>query len=222
MNRPVMLTRRLVQLFAGLIAYGVGLGLMVCAAVGIPPWDVLAQGLSKFTGLNFGTITVLVGVVVLILWIPLREKPGIGTVLNVLVLGPVAQLVIWVVPDTESLFIRIPLFILGILCVALGTGLYIGPQFGPGPRDGLMTGLHRVFAIPVWVARTGIEVSVLLIGWILGGDVGFGTLAFALFIGPLSGPSMRWFDLRQKILDKIAERDRGTHQGDSSSTIEAC
>lgn len=203
---PPLFARRSVQLLAGLIAFGVGMGLMVRASVGVPPWDVLATGLVNTTGYSFGTITVVIGVVVLLLWVPLRERPGMGTVLNVLTLGPVAQVVIDLLPAQESLWVRVPLFAAGILSVALGSGLYIGAQFGSGPRDGLMTGLHRITGRPIWVVRTGIEVAVLAAGWLLGGNVGVGTLVFALFIGPLADPAMRWFDLRQRILDELARR----------------
>lgn len=158
---------------------------MVRAAVGISPWDVLAQGISLKTGILFGIVTNLVGFVVLLLWIPLREKLGIGTVLNVLLIGPAAQLGLWLIPEQTNLLVRIPLFAAGLLLLAFATGLYIGARFGPGPRDGLMTGIHRRFGIRIWIVRAALELTVLVIGWLLGGDVGFGTLAFALFIGPL-------------------------------------
>ncbi len=181
------LPRRIIQLLVGLFLYGVGLGLMVRAAVGVPPWDVLSQGLVNHLGLNFGWWTNIIGAAVLLLWIPLRQMPGIGTVLNVLMIGPSAQLVLWLLPEQESLWVRIPLFALGLFIVAVASGLYIGANLGPGPRDGLMTGLHRRTGLKVWIVRTGIEVTVLAIGWILGGNVGLGTLAFALLIGPMVG-----------------------------------
>lgn len=181
------LPRRIIQLMIGLFLYGVGLGFMVRAAVGVPPWDVLSQGLVIHTGIPFGVWTNVVGAAVLLFWIPLRQMPGLGTVLNVLTIGPSAQLVLGLLPDQESLWVRIPLFALGLFVVAIASGLYIGANLGPGPRDGLMTGLHRRTGWPVWVVRTGIEVVVLAIGWILGGNVGLGTLAFALLIGPMVG-----------------------------------
>lgn len=219
---PVLLGRRIAQLIPGLIFFGVGIGFMVKVSVGVPPWDVLATGLVESTGINFGTVVVLIGIGVLLLWIPLREKPGIGTILNALMLGPIAEVIIWILPDNDSLYVRIPLFIFGMCLVALGSGLYIGAQFGAGPRDGLMTGLHRVTGLPIWCVRTVLEVSALAVGWLLGGNVGLGTLAFALGIGPLADPALRWFDLRQRILDAIKIRDAGTHPDDSSSTIERC
>lgn len=191
------LPRRIAQLLVGLVLYGIGLGLMVRGAIGVSPWDVLTQGLVNHFGLSFGLWTNIVGVVVLLLWIPLRQLPGIGTVLNVLMIGPSAQLVLWLLPEQESLWIRIPLFVAGLLAVALASGLYIGADLGPGPRDGLMTGLHRRTGLRIWIVRTGIEVTVLAIGWVLGGNVGIGTLAFALLIGPMVGVTLGWFTVRQ-------------------------
>jgi uncharacterized membrane protein YczE len=168
----------------------VGIAFMVRAAIGVAPWDVLTQGIAAQTGLPFGLITNLVGVLVLVLWIPLRQKPGVGTVLNVLLIGPSAQLVLWLVPEQTELWVRIPLFVAGLLAVGVATGLYIGARLGPGPRDGLMTGLHTRTRWPIWVVRTIIEVTVLAIGWVLGGDVGIGTLAFALLIGPIANVTL--------------------------------
>lgn len=205
---PVLPVRRTTQLILGLIAFGVGSGMMVNAHIGVPPWDVLTTGLTRVTLLSFGTITVLTGIVLLIVWIPLRERPGVGTVLNALMIGPVAQLTIDLVPHQEHLPVRVLMFAFGLCMLALGTGLYIGAQFGPGPRDGLMTGLHRVTVKPVWMVRTAIEVSVLIVGWAFGGDVGFGTLVFAIGVGPLAQPAMRWFDLRQRILDEMEKREQ--------------
>ena len=183
-------TARYAQLLVGLVLYGLGLALMVRAAVGVAPWDVLSQGVSHVTGLPFGLVTNLIGVVVLLFWIPIRQRPGVGTVLNVLLIGPSAQLGLWLVPELESLWVRIPVFAGGLLLVAIATGLYIGANFGPGPRDGLMTGIHRRTGWPIWVVRTAIEVTVLAIGWLLGGNVGLGTLAFALLIGPMVGVTL--------------------------------
>ena len=193
-------TRRIGQLLVGLFLYGAGIAFMVRAEIGVAPWDVLTQGISKQTGLPFGLITNLVGVLVLLLWIPIRQKPGVGTVLNVLLIGPSAQLVLWLVPEQTELWVRIPLFIAGLLVVGIATGLYIGARLGPGPRDGLMTGLHAKLGWPIWLVRTIIEVTVLAIGWVLGGDVGIGTVAFALLIGPIANvtlPLLRVPELRE-------------------------
>ena len=176
--------RRYTQLLSGLLAYGIAIAMIVRGEIGIAPWDVLAQGISFKLNLDFGLITVLIGAIVLLLWIPLRERPGIGTVLNVLLVGPAASLGLFLIPSGLDLWLRIILFGGGILLMGLATGLYIGGRFGPGPRDGLMTGVSRVTGWRIWIVRSGIELVVLGIGWLLGGDVGIGTVLFALLIGP--------------------------------------
>jgi uncharacterized membrane protein YczE len=177
--------RRVSQLLVGLFLYGIAIALMVRAGIGVSPWDVLTQGLAKQTGLPFGLLTNLIGVAVLLLWIPLRQKPGIGTVLNVLLIGPSAQLGLWLIPQQTVPWVQALVFAGGLALLAIATGLYIGARLGPGPRDGLMTGLHRRTGWKIWIVRTIIEVTVLTIGWILGGQVGIGTLLFALLIGPM-------------------------------------
>lgn len=177
--------RRITQLLVGLFLYGIAIALMVRAGIGVSPWDVLTQGLAKQTGLPFGLLTNLIGVAVLLLWIPIRQKPGVGTVLNVLLIGPSAQLGLWLIPQQTVPWVQVLVFVAGLALLAIATGLYIGARLGPGPRDGLMTGLHRRTGWKIWIVRTGIEVTVLTIGWILGGQVGIGTLAFALLIGPM-------------------------------------
>ncbi len=191
--------RRTVQLLVGLVAYGTGVGLMVIAGVGVSPWDVLAQGLARVTGLDFGLVTILLSGVVLLLWIPLRQRPGIGTLANALLVGAVAQLVLWFLPAPDPIWAKVLVFAGGLAVVAVATGLYIGAELGPGPRDGLMTGLVRRTGWPIWAVRTGIEVVVTAIGWALGGNVGLGTLAFALLIGPMVHVTMPWFSLRPRI-----------------------
>ena len=181
------MTRRIAQLFIGLLCYGLGIALMVQAGLGIAPWDVLTQGLQLKTGLGFGLLTVLISIVVLLLWIPIRQRMGFGTIANALLVGVFVEVGFAWFPTPTDLVWSIASFVLGLVLVGFATGLYIGARFGPGPRDGLMTGLHRVTGWPIWVVRTGIEVSVLAIGWLLGGNVGVGTLAFALLIGPLAG-----------------------------------
>lgn len=188
--------RRLIQLLVGLFLYGIAIGAMVQAAVGLDPWDVLTQGLSLHTGIPFGIMTNIIGLGVLLLWIPLRQRPGIGTVLNALLVGPSAQLGLAIIPAPDQLWLRILLFTGGLVLLAVATGLYIGAHLGPGPRDGLMTGLHARTGKPIWMVRTAIEVTVLIIGWILGGNVGFGTLAFAVLIGTLVHWSMPIFAIR--------------------------
>ncbi|WP_159618705.1 YczE/YyaS/YitT family protein [Arthrobacter zhaoguopingii] len=173
------------QLLAGLFLYGFSLAMMIRATLGVSPWDVLSQGSSIQTGIPFGYMTNIIGAVVLLLWIPLRQKPGVGTVLNVLLVGPSAEIGLAVLGEPEALWARILLFSGGLVLLAVASGLYIGARLGPGPRDGLMTGLHRRFGLPIWLVRTAIEGTVLLLGWLLGGSVGIGTVAFALLIGPL-------------------------------------
>ena len=185
MNFSWNMTRRIGQLAVGLYLYGLGIALMVRAGIGVAPWDVLTLGIEKQTGLEFGVITVITSVFVLLLWIPIRQKPGIGTLMNVLFVGPAAQVSLGFIPVIEGLLFQVLVFIAGLLILAVATGLYIGARFGPGPRDGLMTGIHNRWGVKIWIARTSIEVVVLSIGWVLGGNVGIGTLAFALLIGPL-------------------------------------
>ena len=177
--------RRLTQLLLGLFLYGIAIALMVRAGIGVSPWDVLTQGLAHQTGLPFGLLTNLIGIAVLLFWIPLRQKPGVGTVLNVLVIGPSAQLGLWLIPQQDVPWVQALVFAGGLILLAIATGLYIGARLGPGPRDGLMTGLVRRTGWRIWIVRTGIEIVVLTIGWLLGGQVGIGTLAFALLIGPM-------------------------------------
>jgi uncharacterized membrane protein YczE len=172
-------------LVIGLVAYGIAIALLVRGGIGVPPWDVFAQGITRQAGIPFGLVVSLVGALVLLLWIPLREKPGVGTVLNVLLIGPSAELGLWLVPQQTVPWQQGVVFGGGLTLLAIATGLYIGARLGPGPRDGLMTGLHRRTGWPIWVVRTGIEVTVLTIGFVLGGQLGVGTLAFALLIGPM-------------------------------------
>lgn len=181
------MTRRLVQLFVGLFCYGIGLALMLRAQIGVAPWDVLSQGISRHVPLSFGWITVIMSGIVLLLWIPLRERPGFGTLANAIMIGLVADLgLAWLLPQTE-LWWQLGYFALGLVTVGFATGLYIGARMGTGPRDGLMTGLNRVTGRPIWMVRTAIEVVVLAAGWLLGGNVGIGTVAFALLVGPIAG-----------------------------------
>ncbi|MGA6152329.1 YczE/YyaS/YitT family protein [Stenotrophomonas sp. NPDC087984] len=187
------LPRRLVQLYVGLVLYGASMGLQLRAAVGLDPWDAFHQGIAEHTPLSIGTVTVIVGLVALLLWIPLRERPGLGTVSNVMVLGPVMDATMWLIPEQESLAVRIPMLLFAIVLCGVATGLYISARFGAGPRDGLMTGLHRRTGWSLRLVRTGIELAVLATGFALGGSVGLGTVLFALTIGPLSQFFLRVF-----------------------------
>lgn len=187
MSPHLTTVRRIVQLMIGLFLFGIGIALMVRSELGVAPWDVLTQGIMLQTGIPFGTVTIILSVIVLLLWIPIKQKLGIGTVLNALLVGPFADFGLWAFHTPDSLLGRITLLIFGIVIIGFATGLYIGARYGPGPRDGLMTGLHRVTGKPIWVVRTAIEVVVLAIGWMLGGNFFVGTIAFALFIGPIAG-----------------------------------
>jgi uncharacterized membrane protein YczE len=185
-NANRRLARRTSQLFAGLILYGVGMALMVESRLGLTSWDVFHQGLSQVTGLSFGLVVILLGIPILLLWIPLRQRPGFGTVANLLVIGFVVDAALAVIPDAP-LWVRAVYLISGILVIGMGTGLYIGARMGPGPRDGLMTGIVARFPrLSIRLVRTVLELTVLGLGWLLGGTVGLGTLAFALAIGPLA------------------------------------
>jgi len=204
-NANLIMTRRIAQLVLGVIFYGIAISLIVRAAIGVAPWDVLTQGIGKQTGLSFGVITVITSVIVLLLWIPIRQKPGIGTVLNTLLVGPSAEVGLALIPEQSELWVRILLFIAGLVLLAIATGLYIGARFGPGPRDGLMTGIHHRWGVKIWIVRTSIEVVVLSIGWILGGNVGLGTVAFALLIGPMVNITMPFFLVPAAVSEKPLE-----------------
>jgi uncharacterized membrane protein YczE len=192
MSPRTLLARRIAQLLIGLFAYGIAISLMVQAGIGVAPWDVLTQGLSKQTGLEFGLMTNVIGACVLLLWIPIRQRPGIGTIANVLLIGPSAGLGLWFFPAQHALGLQILSFAAGLVLLAIATGLYIGARMGPGPRDGLMTGIHARTGWKLWMIRTGIEVTVLLVGWALGGNFGPGTIAFALLIGPMVTVTIPW------------------------------
>src|SRR6266540_1815032 len=178
------LRRRLPRLIVGIPVLGLGIALTLQARLGVSPYDVLHQGIAKQTGLSFGTVVIVVGLFILLLWIPLRQRPGIGTVVNTLTVGVVIDLALLVLPEPDALAARIPLLVVGILVTGLGMGLYIGAGLGPGPRDGLMTGLAAK-GFPLWAVRTALELAALAAGWFLGGNVGVGTVAFAFSIGPL-------------------------------------
>jgi uncharacterized membrane protein YczE len=175
----------LTQLYAGLVLYGISDAMLLLAGLGVDPWDVLHQGLSRRIGLAVGTWAVIVGVLVLLLWIPLRQRPGFGTLSNVLVVGLVIDAVLVAVPPVHGTTARIAVMVSAVVLNGIATGAYIGAGLGPGPRDGLMTGL-AARGHSIRVVRTGIEVTVLLTGWLLGGTVGVGTVVYALGIGPIA------------------------------------
>ncbi|MET8832717.1 hypothetical protein ABZV78_02195 [Micromonospora sp. NPDC004540] len=179
------LPTRLIRLLAGLALFGASVALMVRADLGLSSWDVLHQGLASRTGLPLGWVVNGVALLVLLLWFPLRQRPGVGTVANVALVGLALDAVLAILPPPSALPVRIGLLLLGVLLNGVATGLYLGARLGPGPRDGLMTGL-AARGLPVGRVRTGIELAVLAVGWLLGGTVGPGTLLYALSIGPLA------------------------------------
>ena len=181
----MVLVTRLWRLFVGLFAFGFGIALLVHADLGLGPWDVLHQGISERTGIPIGTVGIGVGVLLLLLWIPLPVRIGFGTVANTIVVGLVIDGTLWLLPESAPLAVRLFEAPLGIVLVAIGSGFYIGAGLGPGPRDGLMTGLAARGVASVRVVRTGIEVTVLVLGWLLGGTVGIATAVQAVTIGPL-------------------------------------
>lgn len=191
------MTRRVIQLLVGLALYGFADGLCIQAGLGLDPWTVFAQGVSLHTGIGIGWITNIIGLLVLLLWIPLRQRPGLGTVLNILTVGTFIQLTVTVVPPASGLPLQLAMLAAGVVLVAVASGLYIGAHFGPGPRDGLMTGMHARLGWPIWACRLSVEATVLVVGWFLGGTVGIGTVIFALGIGPLVHVSLPLFDSRR-------------------------
>jgi uncharacterized membrane protein YczE len=177
--------RRLIQLLAGLVLYGISDSMLLLAGLGLDPWDVLHQGLARRTGIPIGTWAIIVGAAVLLLWVPLRQRPGIGTLCNVVLVGAVIDGALAVVAPPHSLPVRVVVMLAGVVLNGVATGMYIGAGLGPGPRDGLMTGF-AARGHSLRVVRTGIEVTVLAVGWLLGGTVGIGTLLYAVGIGPLA------------------------------------
>ncbi|MCE6995806.1 hypothetical protein LZG04_13500 [Saccharothrix sp. S26] len=191
--------RRIPQLLAGLWLYGASMALQIRATLGLDPWDVLHEGLTKITGLSFGTITALVGVAVLLCWIPLRQRPGVGTVSNVIVIGVAVDVTLAILPSPADLLPRILFLTAGIVLNGLAAAVYIGARLGPGPRDGLTTGFCARTGTSLRLVRTVVEVTVLAIGWLLGGTIGVGTVLYAVTIGPLTQaflPLVTWVSER--------------------------
>ena len=194
---PEPRVRRFSQLIAGLVLYGASLALLVTADFGLDPWDVFHQGLSETIDLRLGFAVVLTSFVVLILWIPIRQRPGLGTLMNAVLIGLVFEATIELLPDDASIGVRIALLLIAVGLNAVATGMYVGAGLGPGPRDGLMTGIAaRGYAIKV--VRTTIEVIVLAVGWLLGGSVGIGTVVYALGIGPLVHRTLPFFAIAKQ------------------------
>jgi uncharacterized membrane protein YczE len=185
--------------------YGLSAALMVRSGLGLDPWDVLHQGLAKHLGLAIGTVVIIVGAVVMLLWIPLRQRPGIGTISNAVLVGVSLNVSLELLPTGTPLPVRIAEMTGGVLLCGLATGMYIGADLGPGPRDGLMTGLARRTGRSIRLVRTGLELTVLVTGWLLGGTVGVGTVLFAVAIGPLVQLFLPRFDVRRRGRQPVAE-----------------
>ncbi len=175
--------RRVLILCSALFIFGIGDSLLISSKLGNAPWSVLAQGLSNQLGISIGAATLLVSAIVLALWLPLKERPGFGTIMNILIIAGAIDLGLWLFPEPESFIPRLGYVLLGISLVGLGSAFYISCGLGPGPRDGWMTALHRRTGVRIGRVRLGIELTVLTLGWVLGGTVGLGTALFALFIG---------------------------------------
>lgn len=191
--RAGRLGRRIPQLLLGLVLYGVSMALLVRGTLGVMPWDVLHQGVARHVPLTFGQVVIVVSMVVLLLWIPIRQAPGLGTVANAVLIGLVVDPAIALIPQTDGLAPRLGLVVAGLLLNGMATAMYIGAQLGPGPRDGLMTGLARRTGRSLRLVRTAIEVAVVLVGWALGGVLGVVTVAYALLIGPITQAMLPWF-----------------------------
>jgi uncharacterized membrane protein YczE len=184
-NLAAISGRRWLMLFSGLGCFGFGVALMVQAGLGLSPWESLHQGISIQTGIPIGTVSILLGVPILVLWLPLGERPGIGTVLNVVCIGVVTNLSLSFLPKYPVLGLQLVQMVLGIIAIGVGSGLYLSSKLGAGPRDGLMMGATRRTGWAIRVTRTAIELTVLALAWLLGGTIGIGTIAFALGIGPV-------------------------------------
>lgn len=195
----VDVVRRLPGLLLGLVAFGLGIALMAEAGLGLGPWEAFHQGIGQLTGLSLGTVSILLGIPILMLWWPLGERPGIGTLLNVAVIGTATNVAMTVIPVAVGLPAQLAMMVAGVVVIGLGSGLYLAADLGPGPRDGLMTGLHHRFGWSIRRSRTLVEVTVLGAGWLLGGTIGLGTIVFALGIGPLVQLFLGIFDRTGRI-----------------------
>ena len=212
-----MLSRRLLQLFVGLAIYGISLAMFIRAGLGLDPWDVFHQGLAGLSGFSIGTVVVAVSFLVLLLWIPLRQKPGFGTLANAVLVGVFADVGLALIPAFSHLGGQIAMLGGAVVLNGIASACYIGARFGPGPRDGLMTGLARRTGWSVRLSRTLIEVVVLGIGWLLGGSVGVGTVVYALAIGPLVQLMLPWFMVPSAVQDGVVAPESVTGAGEPQS-----
>ncbi|OGO56432.1 MAG: hypothetical protein A2V85_03455 [Chloroflexi bacterium RBG_16_72_14] len=191
---PRVVLPRIPGLLVGLVTFGIGIALMAESELGLGPWEVFHQGVGRLTGLQLGTVSILVGIPILAAWWPLGERPGVGTVLNIALIGLATNLALEALPTADGTAPQVAMMLAGVVTIAIGSGLYLAADLGPGPRDGLMTGLHLRFGWSIRRARTAIELSVLLAGFLAGGTIGLGTVVFALGIGPLVQVALRVFD----------------------------
>ena len=196
---PAAVLPRLPGLITGLLLFGLGVAFMAEARMGLGPWEVFHQGIAAQTGLQLGTVSILLGLPILAAWYPLGERPGVGTVLNIVVIGSATNIALGVIPPIDGQPIQLLTMLLGVVTIAAGSGLYLASDLGPGPRDGLMTGLHLRFGLSIRRARTTVEVVVLCLGFVAGGTIGIGTVVFALGIGPLVQLMLRVFDREDRV-----------------------
>lgn len=202
----VSVLRRLPKLLIGLVLFGIGIALMAAAGQGLGPWEVFHQGIARGTGLELGTVSILVGVPVLVMWLPLREQPGIGTVLNIVVIGVATNLALNMLTKPVDLVPQLAMMAAGVVTIGIASGLYLATDLGAGPRDGLMTGVHHRFGWSIRRARTALELIVLVAGFLMGGTVGLGTVAFALGIGPIVQWALGVFDPTGAVARRRAAR----------------
>lgn len=196
---------RFIQLLIGLLFCGLAIAAMVRANLGLGPWDVLHQGIAHRTGMSLGAAVIATSAAVMALWLPLRQRPGIGTLVNIVMIGLFANVGLLLLPDVSNLFARIAMLVLGIVGTGVGASIYLGADLGPGARDGLMTGVVQRYGWPVHGVKTCIELSALVIGWLSGGTVGIGTIAFALLTGPVVHATLSWCDHRRWRRDVLGE-----------------
>ncbi len=190
---------RLPGLLVGLVVFGIGIALMAEAGLGLGPWEAFHEGIGRLTGQALGTVSIVLGIPILALWWPLGERPGIGTVLNVLLIGTATNIGLTVLPTDSGTAVQVAMMLLGVAVIAVGSGLDLAADLGAGPRDGLMTGVHRRFGWSIRRARTAVELTVLLGGFLFGGTIGLGTVTFALAIGPLVQLTLGWFDRERRV-----------------------
>ena len=214
--QPALILPRLPGLLAGLVAFGIGIALMAQSGLGLGPWEAFHQGLGDHLGVPLGTIGIALGLPILVLWLPLGERPGIGTLLNVVLIGSATNVGLAALPAASGVPLQLTELLAGIVTIAIGSGLYLAADLGPGPRDGLMTGLHHRFGWSIRRARTAVELTVLVAGYLLGGTIGLGTVLFAFGIGPLVQVSLGIFDREGRVgrRERVAIGEPGSMPGE--------